>query len=175
LTANWRALLLGLLLTAGFAGCGGSPPSVPEGFINQTQHSTADLQTVWSSAQQSVASTIDLNPVQRANSDVPANILPGDPRALSVMPHRLTVAAQPDIPSAALFAATGVSRSDPTGVIECPHPCNVGYTPAYSFYQPPVTRYAASWEFDGNNFDQLLQYEFENQILSALGYDMTWR
>ncbi len=175
MTANWQALLLGLLLTPVLGSCGGSPPSVPEGFINETQHSAADLLAIWSSAQQAVASTIDLNPVQRTNSDVPANILPGDPRGLSVMPHQLTVAARPDISSATLFAATGVSRSNPTGLISCPHPCNVEYAPAYSFYQPPVTKYAASWEFDGNDFDQLLQYEFENQILSALGYDMTWR
>ena len=60
-------------------------------------------------------------------------------------------------------------------MIACPSSCNVRYSTAYSFYQPELTKYAASWEFDGNNFEVLLEYEFENHILNALGYDMTWR
>jgi len=51
----------------------------------------------------------------------------------------------------------------------------VNYAAAYSLYATRVSRYAVSWEFSGNNFDVLVQYEFENQILDALGYDMTWR
>jgi hypothetical protein len=38
-----------------------------------------------------------------------------------------------------------------------------------------VTRYAASWEFQGDNFSLILQYEFENQILAELGYSLRWR
>jgi len=38
-----------------------------------------------------------------------------------------------------------------------------------------MIRYAASWEFSGNNFDVLVEYEFENQILNALRYDLKWR
>jgi DNA-binding MarR family transcriptional regulator len=68
-----------------------------------------------------------------------------------------------------------MQRADPTGLITCPQPCNVRYAPTYSLDSRPMSRYAASWEFSGNNFDFLLQYEFENQILSALGYDMQWR
>jgi hypothetical protein len=60
-------------------------------------------------------------------------------------------------------------------MIACPQLCNVHYAAAYSLYRPPLTSYAASWEFKGNNFSQLLEYEFENQILNALGYDMRWR
>jgi hypothetical protein len=74
-----------------------------------------------------------------------------------------------------LYAAMGMQHTDPTGLIACPQPCNVHYAPAYSLYAQPATRYAASWEFSGNNFDFLMQYEFENQILNALGYDMRWR
>jgi hypothetical protein len=33
--------------------------------------------------------------------------------------------------------------------------------------------YAASWDGHPQNFDLILQYEFENQILSELGYDLT--
>jgi hypothetical protein len=133
------------------------------------------LQAIWTEAQQSVAQKIDLNPLQRLSNNVPTDMLPGDPRAWSVEPHQLLVEAVPDVSSADLFAATGEHRSDPTGMIACPQPCNVRYTTAYSFYQPELTKYAASWEFAGDNFNLILEYEFENQILNALGYVMTWR
>lgn len=157
-------------------GCGGGPQtSLPAaGFINQTQHSNADLQAIWTEAQQSVAQQIDLNPLQ-VSKNISPRVLPGDPRALSQEPHQLLVAAVPDVSPQLLFAATGEQRSNPTGMIACPSPCNVRYSTAYSFYQPELTKYAASWEFDGNNFDVILEYEFENHILNALGYDMTWR
>jgi len=64
---------------------------------------------------------------------------------------------------------------DPTGLIACPQPCNMHYAPAYSHYAQPATRYAASWESSESNFDALVRYEFENQILHSLGYDTTWR
>jgi len=132
------------------------------------------LNTIWSAAQQSVAKSIDLNPVQQTASNAPPDILPGDARALSVMPQQLTVTPEPDVSSAVLLAATGMRRADPTGMIACPQPCNVQYTTAYSRHSPEITRYAASWE-QTSSFNILLEYEFENQILFALGYDMTWR
>jgi hypothetical protein len=166
-----------LVLTIILLGCGGSPknPVAAAGFINQTQHSDADLQAIWAEAQQSVAQQIDLNPLQQLSNSIPPETRPGDPRALSVEPHQLLVAAEPDVSPEVLFAATGQHRANPTGMIACPKPCNVRYSTAYSFYQPELTKYASSWEFSGNNFDVILEYEFENHILSALGYDMTWR
>ena len=113
---------------------------VAAGFVNQTQHSDAELQAIWTEAQQSVAQKIDLNPLQRLSNNVPPDTLPGDPRAWSVEPHQLLVAAVPDVSSEDLFAATGEHRSDPTGMIACPQPCNVRYTIAYSFYQPELTK-----------------------------------
>jgi hypothetical protein len=101
--------------------------------------------------------------------------LPGDSRALAVSPHQLLVSSQPDVTSSAFYTATGTNRPDPTGLIVCPQPCNVSYAAAYSLYSRPASHYAASWEFTGNNFDALVQYEFENQILKTLGYDMKWR
>jgi hypothetical protein len=165
-----------LFLIMVLLGCGGSPqsPLPAAGFINQTQHSNADLQAIWTQAQQSVAQQIDLNPLQ-ISKNVSPKVLPGDPRALGVQPHQVLVAAVPDVSSQLLFAATGELRSNPTGMIACPSPCNVRYSTAYSFYQPELTKYAASWELDGKSFDVILEYEFENHILSALGYDMTWR
>jgi len=153
----------------------GADPQKPVGFVNLTEHPTSDLWTIWQTAQQSVAQQVDLNPLQRSLYNAPPDILPGDPRALQVMPRQLSVASHPDVASSALFAATGVERADPTGMIACPSPCNVKYAAAYSRYQPQITRYAASWEFQGNNFSMILQYEFENQILDALGYSVQWR
>lgn len=157
-------------------GCGsGSTESLPVGFTNLTHHSTGNLWTIWQAAQQSVAQQINLNPVQTSLQHAPPQRLPGDPRAMQVMPHQLSVASRPDVASSVLLAATGLNRPDPTGLILCPAPCNVTYAAAYSEYRPQTTRFAASWESQGNNFSLVLQYEFENQILAALGYDMTWR
>ena len=165
---GWYVMGLILLL-----GCGsGRSGDAATGFINQTRHSDSDLWAVWRAAQESVAKRIDLNPVEQGSE---ANILPGDARALQLNPSGLTVAPEPDISSQALFASTGTEHADPTGMIACPQPCNVRYATAYSRYKPPVTKYAASWEADHASFRTILEYEFENQILFVLGYDMKWR
>ena len=163
-----------LLLCMLFSGCG-TGPDTNATFINQTQHSDAQLWSLWKAAQNNLAKQIDLNPLQRQFSNATPHILTGDARALSVAPHQVLVSSQPDVTSAALFAATGTNRADPTGLIACPQPCNVSYAAAYSLYSRSASHYAASWEFVGNNFNALVQYEFENQILKTLGYDMTWR
>ncbi len=157
-----------------FSGCGNGPDA-NIGFINETQHSDAQLWSLWKAAQTSLSEQIDLNPLQRQFSGGAADMLPGDSRVLGVSPRQLVVSSQPDVTSSALYAATGTNRPDPTGLIVCPQPCNVSYAAAYSLYLRPASRYAASWEFTGNNFDELVQYEFENQILKTLGYDMKWR
>jgi hypothetical protein len=171
-----RRIVVTVGLTIVLLGCDGSSPSPAlSGFINQTRHSDADLQAIWTEAQQNLAQQIDLNPLQQPSNSVSADMRPGDPRALSVEPHQLLVAAEPDVSPEVLFAATGEQRANPTGMIACPQPCNVRYSTAYSFYQPELTKYTSSWEFSGNNFDVILEYEFENHILNVLGYDMTWR
>jgi hypothetical protein len=167
---SWK-FLLGLVLV----GCGGQPDTLPVGFVNQTMHSATELWVVWKAAQENLAHEVDLNPLQRSSSGAPADIRPGDPRALEVMPHQLRVAAAPDMSADALFTASGLERSDPTGMIACPKPCNVRYAAAYSIYSQHLTRYAASWEEQGDSFTFVLEYEFENQILAALGYSLRWR
>jgi len=166
-----RAVILALVLT----GCGGSGSHPPAGFVNQTRHSMTDLWAIWKSAQDSVARRIDLNPLQRSLYHVPAQIVPGDSRSRTTLPRQILVAAELDVSSSDLLAATGVARSDPTGLIACPLPCNVRFAAAYSRFQHPRVEYAASWEFKGENFALILQYEFESQILFALGYDVKWR
>jgi hypothetical protein len=140
-----------LVLGLGLLGYGGLPNALPVGFVNQTKHSDADLWVVWKAAQESLVQEVDLNPLQRPSSGV-ADIHPGDPRALEVMPHQLRVSAEPDVSASALLAAA-----------------------AYSFYSRDLTQYAASWEDKGDSFTFVLEYEFENQILAALGYSLRWR
>lgn len=143
--------------------------------MNRTRHSDSQLWLLWKQAQLSLSDKVDLNPLQREQNHASAKILPGDSRALSIFPRSLEVSAQSDVTSATLLAATGERRPEPTGLVECPQPCNVRYAPAYSLYRQRTTRYAASWESSEVDYDYLLQYEFENQILNALGYDMRWR
>ena len=168
---NFWKLLLGLALL----GCGGQPTGPAPGFVNRTRHSDADLWKIWKTAQNSVSQQVDLNPLQRSSLGAPPDLRPGDRRALEVMPHQLRVGAEPDVSSSDLLAATGLERPDPTGMIACPQPCNVGYAAAYSFYSRDLTRYAASWEEQSDSFTFVLEYEFENQILAALGYSLRWR
>lgn len=168
-------ITLGLVV---LSACGGRPASgigSSPGFINKTQHTDAQLRVLWSTAQQNLSQQIDLNPLQQQLNGAAPQMAPGDPRVWNVSPEQLTVAAQVDVSSSALLAATGTNRPNPTGLISCPSPCNVQYAPAYSLYAQPTTRYASSWENSGNNFDTLVEYEFENQILHTLGYDMRWR
>jgi len=164
-------MLLGAIVATA---CGGHP-ELPVGFVNQTRHTDAHLWTIWKTAQQNLSRQIDLNPLEQSFRNAVPEIRPGDPRVWGVLPRQLVVGAQTDVSSAVFYAATGDMRPDPTGLIACPQPCNVHYAAAYSLFQNPTTRYAASWEPSESNFDYLLTYEFENQILDALSYDMTWR
>jgi hypothetical protein len=168
---NLAVVVLGIVLVA----CGGRPEAAPAGFVNQTHHPDAALWTIWKAAQDTLAQEVDLNPLERSFSGAAADIRPGDPRALKIVPHQLNVTAEPDVSSATLAAATGEERDDPTGMIACPQPCNVRYAAAYSIYNRDITRYAVSWEDQGASFTFVLQYEFENQILAALGYSLKWR
>jgi hypothetical protein len=169
--ARLHLLVIGCML---FSSCE-NRPDAEIGFINETQHSDAQLWGLWKAAQKNLLQQIDLNPLQQQFSNAAPDMLPGNPHVLNVSPHQLVVSSQPDVTSSTLYAATGTNRPDPTGLIVCPQPCNVSYAAAYSLYSRPASRYAASWEFSGNNFDVLVQYEFENHILKALGYDVSWR
>ncbi len=170
-----RSLRISVFLVI-MTACGvGTTTEGPVGFINHTQHSDADLWIIWQAAQQNLAKQINLNPLQQNLSGAPSQTLPGNPLALQVEPRQIEVDRQPDVSSAVLAAATGVQRPDPTGLIACPQTCEVRYAPAYSVYETPATKYAASWESQEANFSAILQYEFENHILRSLGYNTQWR
>jgi cell shape-determining protein MreC len=60
------------LICTCLSGCGGGFPSgLPVGFINQTQHSDADLWAIWKTAQKELAQQVDLNPLQQSLYDAP--------------------------------------------------------------------------------------------------------
>jgi len=178
-----RLWILGFLFPSviAMAGCGGQPVGTASaaGFINHTQHSSAQLSALWSAAQQILSHHIDLNPLQRELYNAAPNILPGDARALGVSPHQLQVeiASRRFISGPAAGNRDGAPRSHRTDRLSSTvqHALCASYAPAYSHYAQPATRYAASWESSESNFDALVRYEFENQILHSLGYDTTWR
>jgi hypothetical protein len=84
---------------------------------------------------------------------------------------------RPTIPTQKLWVVWQAAQesSDPTGMIACPAPCEVRYAAAYSFCIRDLTRYAASWEEQGDSISFVLEHEFEKQILAALGYSLRWR
>ena len=108
-----RILALMVLLLEGCGGGGADANPATTGFINQTQHTDAELWALRKAAQQDLSLKIDLNPLQRTLSNVPARSLPGDSRVWNMQPQQLEVAAQQDVSSAAPLAATGMSRADP--------------------------------------------------------------
>src|SRR2546421_7705610 len=114
-----------LILTMVLVGCGGGASDVlPVGFVNQTQHSVAELWTIWKNAQQNLAKNVDLNPLQRSFPGAVADIRPGDSRALRAAPHQIRVAGGPDAAFGAFFAVTSVVRTEPPRVVPCPPPGN---------------------------------------------------
>ena len=135
-------VLLGAIVATA---CGGLP-ELPIGFVNETHHTDARLWALWKTARQNLSQQIDLNPLEQVVQNATPAIRAGDPRVWNVLPRQLVVGAQTDISSAVFYTATGDLRPDPTGLIACPQPCNVPYAAAYSLFQKPITRYAASWE-----------------------------
>jgi hypothetical protein len=98
-----RALVTGIVL---LTGCGGRTTPAA-GFVNHTQHSDAQLWSLWKAAQRNLSQQIDLNPLQRTLGNAPPHLLPGDSRVWNVSPRQLVVSSQADVSSAVLYAATG--------------------------------------------------------------------
>jgi len=175
-TRSLRCLIV-VAVVLGQPGCGGSYHELPVGFINRTRHtSVGSLTALWSAAQRAIAGQVDLNPIGRLHGESP-HYLPGDVRAYNVPPRQIEVEAISDVSSQQLLAATGVLRADPTGFILCPQPCNVTYDSSYTLFSQRYIAYAASWESaaDPQPFAQILEYEFQSQILYRLGYDVSKR
>ena len=78
--ASVHLVVMGCVL---FSGCG-DRPDADLGFVNETQHSDAQLWALWKAAQTNLSRQIDLNPLQRQFSSVAPDILRGDSRVLEV-------------------------------------------------------------------------------------------
>jgi hypothetical protein len=119
-----------------FGGFGGSPAPA-SGFVNHTQHSDAQL---WALGRARPADTLATNrsePVAAHRERRVSQYFAGRSAGLGGQPRQIEVSSAPDVASAVLYAATGASRADPTGLISCPTPRNVNYAPAYSVYSHP--------------------------------------
>jgi hypothetical protein len=157
---------LALFLPLGLVGCGNDPRE----FTNRTPLSQQFLYTQWEVAQTVVASTpLLLNPVQ----SIPMFSTPTK-EALSIQPDGLIIEARPDLTADQILKMTGTHASDPTEELICPPGCDVKFTPAYSLLGVGVY-YARSLDADLNRLTYDLQYEFENQILFRLAYNVNER
>jgi hypothetical protein len=172
-----KAILIGALLLPAVLlgiGCGGSMGSFQgrssaptasclSGFINQTGLPTSALLAQWTRAQNSIA--VNGVYLDAAIHNPPTHLVV-DARAMNTQPNCITVISVPDIPVAQLppaYAQAGYT--DPSGVIQCSglyvHSC---------VYIGSKTVYTAS-SIEGT----APEYEFENLILAALGYDLSGR
>jgi hypothetical protein len=143
---------LGLVLLLAL-GCG--DPLV--GFVNRTPQSTAFLWEQWQAAQNEIAH--NSTALNLSEPSTPTCFIPPDPQALTMEPHGLLVESVPD---------------DGMGEIMCPPGCDVGLTAAYSIPGQGVF-YAASLNSEATQLGYALKWEFENQILFSLGYDVKYR
>jgi|ERR1017187_3411309 hypothetical protein len=138
-------------------------------FINYTSVSDAVLAQQWALAQHSLATA----PFPQNYSG--GNMHAADPRALTVQPEHVTVVSVPDVPIADLVKIdpAWAKDKDPSGAIIFTGGNGLlGYTPCHAFslcYKKPRVYAAAS------EIPNVLSYEFQNLILSRLGYDVSAR
>jgi hypothetical protein len=124
-----RRNLWKFVLGLGLLGCGGQPNALPVGFVKpDPTFGRGPVGGLESGPRKSRPGSGPESSTE-VISGAPADIRPGDPRALEILPHQLKVSAEPDVTAGVLLAATGLERSDPTGMIACPEPYNVRLPP----------------------------------------------
>ena len=165
-TLSFLLLLIGCAAVNQTANTDSSAPA----FINQTAAPAAVLMQQWVIAQHTISEKeSDLNPVTRMLfPGTPMKIIPPDPRAMNVLPHGVKVVSVPDLPISQLSQRDGAwaSHTDPSGVFDCG-----GNILAHACVDIRTnTVYAAASLVPG-----ALEWEFENIILSCLGYDVSGR
>lgn len=142
----------------------------PREFTNRTRLSQNFFYVQWQAAQTVVATAaIRLNPGQI----IPIVSTP-DKKAFRIQPDGLVVEELPDVTAAQMLEMAGIRAFDPTGELLCPAGCDVQFTPAYSTLGTGVY-YARSLDAHELLLSRDLQYEFENQILFRLGYNVSHR
>jgi hypothetical protein len=131
---------------------------------------------VGEAAQQTLNQEVDLNPLPRASSGAPADIRPGDPRALGAWSHAAPARRDRRMSPPPRFFSR---RPDLSGPI--PQEWSPAAGPAMSA-MPRLISFTAGLHplrhlvgVQGNSFTFVLEYEFENQILAELGYRLRWR
>jgi|ERR1039458_1847699 hypothetical protein len=138
-------------------------------FINYTGVPDVELAQQWLAAQQALATA----PFPQNYSG--GNIHAEDPRALTVQPTHVTVVSVPDVPIVDLekIDPTWSRHKDPSGTIIFTGGNGfLDYTTCHSFaccWRKPRVYAAAS------EVPVTLMYEFQNLILSKLGYDVSAR
>jgi hypothetical protein len=162
-----HAICVQMPLTVWFRTFGRLIPSSAR-FVNYTAVPDSVLETAWAQAQQSIGT----NPHPQDAYNGP--LQKPDPRALTLQPSNVAVIAVPDVPLSDLSKVHAVQpgRKDPSGVILIMQNGLFGYESCHAvtmcWARPRV--YAAASEVP-----QVLEYEFENIILSRLGYDVSNR
>ena len=139
-------------------------------FVNYSSASYYELIGQWRAAQKNLATA----PFP-LDAGAPGLMRPPDPRALTVVPKNVTVIAVPDVPISDLIKVNpGWSRDeDPSGsILIMQNNGLVGYQTCHAVTMPWARPrvYAAFSEIPA-----VLVYEFENIILSRLGYDVSNR
>jgi hypothetical protein len=158
-------ILLLLLASCGGGSWGGSGAR----FVNRTGLAEAEFQALaeqkWKQAQAILAAqTIDLH---AATPERGPSIVPADARALQLEPHNVEVQSEPDVAAQQINNLPNCVRcpyEDPTGLI----PCRVGFCQAY-------LRNLCTIVVPESKPENMGQYEMENCILWALGYDVSGR
>jgi hypothetical protein len=135
-----------------------------ETFINNTSLTLIELMAIWSTAQQGLATQ------KIPTNTIGSGLVPPDPRALTVLPKNVTVNAVPDWDLTDLIKVdlAWAGHAVPTGTF------TVGLdNETVSGITLPWTRprvYGAA-----SVLSTVLVWEFQNVILSQLGYDVSNR
>lgn len=176
---KYAAIVCFLLVLAGCGVPTGS--SGPIGFVNETKgaFTDAELMAMWDAAQASIATgPTQINPREGVfHQGALARFIPGDPKALKVEPRQMRITAKPDVLAAVLnemFPGNDTPFTDPTHMILCPTTCRVENSVAGAYTLPGVgVDYAESTPRE--DLIKILTYEFQNQILYMLHYDVKYR
>ena len=137
-----------------------------KGIINTTNVPLATLQAAWAQAQHDLATAPF--PLTDASN---GNMHPADPRALSVQPKNVTVISVPDVSAEIINknVQSGWLGGDPTGTFLDPNSGFLEYmtVAGTSFLWTRPRVYGAQ-----SVLAQVCVYEFQNIILSRLGYSV---
>jgi hypothetical protein len=147
----------------------GSASCSPNGFINETSATDAQLLALWQGAQKAIGAA-PWPPTPVTNPSAP--LKPADPRALTVLPAcTVTIIAIPDALAQSLPGYPNVvHKTNPTGIFACPGSDSpTGYCGGETIGN--TIEVAASTAASAGTTG----YEMQNVILQKLGYSTSGR